>query len=84
MYVYKSTAESRVTNAVLRAISLATQDRAAAGGGKPPCFGVCALVCDFSRRAECVPAFAHESERGAFVREVENRDEKLFGTALQR
>ena len=35
-----------------------------------PCFGVCALVCDFSRRAECVPAFAHESERGAFVPEV--------------
>ena len=33
-------------------------------------FGVCTLVCDFSRRAECVPAFAHESERGAFVPEV--------------
>ena len=40
--------------------------------GEGPCFGVCALVCDFSRRAECVPAFACKSERGPFVREVEN------------
>ena len=44
------------------------------------CFGVCALVCDFSRRAECVPAFTRESKRGAFVGEVEKRDEKRFGT----
>ena len=39
-------------------------------------------------RAECVPTFARESERGPFVREVEKRDEKRdekrFGTALQR
>ena len=82
MYVYKSTAESRVTNAVLRAISLATQDRAVAGGGKRPCFGMWAVVCDFSPKAECVPTFARESERGPFVREVENRDEKWLGTAL--
>ena len=26
----------------------------------------------------CVPAFGSESERGPFVREVENRDEKRF------
>ena len=43
-----------------------------------PCFAVCALVCDLSPRAECVPAFTRESERGPFVREVENRDEKRF------
>ena len=43
------------------------------------CFGVCALVCDFSRRAECVPAFGSESERGPFVGEVENWDEKWLG-----
>ena len=47
-----------------------------------PCFGVCALVCDLSLKAECVPAFSCESERGPFVREVENRNEKRFGTAL--
>ena len=46
------------------------------------CFAVCALVCDFSPKAECVPAFTRESERGPFVREVEQRDEKRFGTAL--
>ena len=61
-----------------------------AGGAKPhcdrrregPCFAVCALVCDFLSGAECVPTFVCESERGAFVEEVEKRDEKRFGTAL--
>ena len=47
-----------------------------------PCFAVCALVCDLSLKAECVPIFTRESKRGPFVREVENRDEKRFGTAL--
>ena len=45
---------------------------------------MCALVCDPSPKAECVPAFSRESERGPFVREVENRDEKRFETALRR
>ena len=40
-----------------------------------PCFAVCALVCDLSPKAECVPAFACESKRGPFVREVEKRFE---------
>ena len=40
-----------------------------------PCFAVCALVCDLSLKAECVPAFACESKRGPFVREVEKRFE---------
>ena len=43
-----------------------------------PCFAVCALVCDLVGEAECVHAFARESKRGPFVREVEKR----FGTAL--
>ena len=46
------------------------------------CYAVCALVCDFSPKAECVPAFTRESERGPFVREVEKRDEERFGPAL--
>ena len=49
---------------------------------KRPCFAVCALVCDLSQRAECVPAFTRESERGPFVREVEKRNEKRFETSL--
>ena len=36
----------------------------------------------FSPKAECVPAFTRENKRGAFVREVENRDKKRFETAL--
>ena len=35
------------------------------------CFGVCALVCDLSPRAECVPTFTRESERRPVVGEVE-------------
>ena len=37
---------------------------------KRPCFAVCALVCDLFPKAECVPTFARESERGPFVPEV--------------
>ena len=47
---------------------------------KGPCFAVCALVCDLSSRAGCVPIFTHESEREPFVGEVERCDEKRFGT----
>ena len=49
---------------------------------KRPCFGVWAAVCDLSPKDECVPDFTCESERGPFVREVEKRDEKRFGTEL--
>ena len=48
------------------------------------CFAVCALVCDLVGEAECVPTFGSEREREPFVREVENRDEKRFETALRR
>ena len=41
-------------------------------GREGPCFGVCAVVCDFSPKAECVSTFARESERGPFVGKVEN------------
>ena len=53
-------------------------------GRECPCFTVCALVCNPLSRAECVSTFRCESERGPFVREVENRDEKWFETALWR
>ena len=53
-------------------------------GREGPCFAVCALVCDSLSEAECILTFACESERRAFVREVEKRDEKRLGTALWR
>ena len=53
-------------------------------GRECPCFAVCALVCDFFPKSECVPAFTRESERGPFVGEVEKRDEKRFGAELRR
>ena len=36
-------------------------------------------MCDLSPKAECVPAFARENERGPFVREVEKRNEERLG-----
>ena len=48
-------------------ISLTAQDSVVVEGGDAPCFAVCALVCDLSPKAECVPAFTRENKRGAFV-----------------
>ena len=53
-------------------------------GRECSCFAVCALVCDSLSEAECVPTFTCESERRAFVSEVENRNKKRFETALWR
>ena len=46
------------------------------------CFAVCALVCGFSPKAECGPAFARESKRGAFVGDVEKRNEERMGDKI--
>ena len=43
---------------------------------------MCAVVCDLSLKAECVPTFGNESEREPFVREVENWDEKRLGDKI--
>lgn len=39
-------------------------------------------MCDPLSKAERVPTFARESERGAFVREVEKRNEKRLGDKI--
>ena len=69
---------------LLGAISLAVKSRSVFAEGKAPCFGVQAAVCDPSPKAESVPAFTRESERGPFVREAEKCDEMRLGTALCR
>ena len=84
MYVYKSTAESRVANVVDWSDFAGSAKPHCGRGREGPCFGVQAAVCDLSPKAECVPAFGSEGKRGPFVREVEKRDEKRFGTALWR
>ena len=43
---------------------------------------MCAVVCDLSLKAECVPTFGNESERGPFVREVEKRNEERLGDKI--
>ena len=59
-------------------ISLTAQDSVVVEGGDAPVFRrVCPCVRSFSERRVCTH-FACESKRGAFVSEVENRDEKRF------
>ena len=41
-----------------------------------------AVVCDLSPKAERVPTFGNESERGPFVREVEKRNEERLGNSV--
>ena len=57
---------------LLEAISLAVQGRAVAGGGKAPVSACEPLCARLGGRVACVPTFTRESERGPFVREVEN------------
>ena len=80
MYVYKSTAESSGITEQFR-----WQHKVALwpGGGKAP-VSPCVPLCAIFLREPSVLAFVCESERGPFVREVEKRDEKRFGTALRR
>ena len=84
MYVYKSAAESRIADVAFRAILLVAQSCAVFTGGRAP-ISACEPLCELLlAKASVLPAFARESKRGAFVREVEKRDEKRFGTELWR
>ena len=76
MYVYKSTAESRVANVVDWSDFAGSAKPHCGRGREGPCFAVCALVCDPVGKAECVPTFACESKCGPFVGEVERCDER--------
>ena len=72
MYVYKSTAESRVTNAVLRAISLAAQDHAVDEGGKAPvspCVPLCAILL---RKASVYPLSPAKANVGHLCEKLKN------------
>ena len=72
MYVYKSTAESRVTNAVLRAISLAAQDHAVDEGGKTPvspCKPLCAILF---RKASVYPLSLAKANVGCLCEKLKN------------
>ena len=72
MYVYKSVAESRVTNAAFRAISLATQSPAVAGGGKAPvspCVPLCAI---FLRKPSVYPLSPMKANVGRLCERLKN------------
>ena len=70
MYVYKSAAESGVTNTAYRVISLVAQDHAVAEGGEAPVSACKPLCARLGAGVACVPDFIRESERGPFVPEV--------------
>ena len=83
MYVYKSVAESGVTNAALRAISLAAQSPAVDEGGKKapvsPCVPLCAI---FFRKASVYPLSLVKASVGRLCEKLKKCDEKWFETAL--
>ena len=41
-------------------------------GREGPCFGVCAIVCDLSPKAECVPAFGVKANVGRLCEKLKN------------
>ena len=55
MYVYKSAAESGVTNTAYRVISLVAQDHAVAEGGEAPVSACVPLCAIFLRKASVYP-----------------------------
>ena len=72
MYVYKSMAESRVTNAALRAISLAAQSPAVSEGGKAtvlPCVPLCAI---FLRKPSVYPLSPVKANMGRLCEKLKN------------
>ena len=72
MYVYKSMAESRVTNAALRAISLAAQSPAVSEGGKAtvlPCVPLCAI---FLRKPSVYPLSPVKANVGRLCERLKN------------
>ena len=72
MYVYKSVAESGVTNAALRAISLAAQSPAVDEGGKAPvspCVPLCAILL---RKASVYPLSPVKANVGYLCKKLKN------------
>ena len=72
MYVYKSVAESRVTNAALRAISLAAQEHTVVEGGNAPvspCVPLCAI---FFRKPSVYPLSPVKANVGRLCEKLKN------------
>ena len=72
MYVYKSVAESGVTNTAYRVISLVAQDCAVAEGGKPPvspCVPLCAI---FLRKPGVYPLSPAKANVGRLCEKLKN------------
>ena len=72
MYVYKSAAESRVTNAVFRAILLAAQDCAVTEGGKTPVSACKPLCAIFLRKASVYPLSPVKANVGHLCKKLKN------------
>ena len=72
MYVYKSAAESGVTNTAYRVISLTAQSRAVAGGGKAPvspCEPLCAILL---RKPSVYPLSPVKANMGHLYEKLKN------------
>ena len=72
MYVYKSAAESGVTNTAYRVISLVAQDHAVAEGGEAPvspCEPLCAI---FLREPSVYPLLLVKANVGRLCEKLKN------------
>ena len=72
MYVYKSAAESGVTNTAYRVISLVAQDHAVAEGGEAPvspCVPLCAI---FLRKPSVYPLLLVKANVGRLCEKLNN------------
>jgi len=72
MYVYKSAAESRVTNTVFRAILLAAQDCAVTEGGKTPVSACKPLCAIFLRKPSVYPLSPAKANVGHLCEKLKN------------
>ena len=79
MYVYKSAAESGVTNTAYRVISLVAQDHAVAEGGEAPvsaCKPLCAILL---RKPSVYPLSPVKANVGHLCEKLKNRMKNGWG-----
>ena len=72
MYVYKSAAESGVTNTAYKVISLVAQDRAVAEGGKPRVSTCKALYAVFLREPSVYPLSLVKANVGRLCKKLKD------------
>ena len=82
MYVYKSVAESKVANAAFRAISLATQSPAVAGGGEAPVSACKPLYAILLRKPSVYPLSPVKANVGRLCEKLKNAMKAVWNSVM--